>query len=271
MLTVHQTVKLAVDECRRGHGPKLVEAKTYRLVPHTSSDDDRRYREFWENPEGRRVHIIGKDILRFHAVYWPAFLLSAGIPLPTTVWAHGWWLRDEKKVSKSVGNIVQPDALVVEFGPDALRYFLMREMAFGQDAAFSDQAFLERYNADLANDLGNTVSRVAALCRQAFGSSPPEPCDDNELIGSWERARAAWRGAMDDSAFHRALARFHRWVRDTVRFAGAVEDPEGRGTLRPPFANPLRVGRRRSARRRAALAVHAVDLAQNLRRDRREG
>ena len=169
------------------------------------ADDDRRYREFWENPEGRRVHVIGKDILRFHAVYWPAFLLSAGVPVPTTVWAHGWWLRDERKVSKSVGNIVQPDALVAQFGPDALRYFLMREMAFGQDASFSDQAFLERYNADLANDLGNTVSRVAALCRQAFGSSPPEPCDDNEVIGAWERARDAWRGAMDEYAFHRGL------------------------------------------------------------------
>jgi methionyl-tRNA synthetase len=169
------------------------------------SSDDRLYREFWENAEGRRVHVIGKDILRFHAVYWPAFLLSAGLPLPTTVWAHGWWLRDEKKVSKSVGNIVQPDALVAEFGPDALRYFLMREMAFGQDANFSDQAFLERYNADLANDLGNTVSRVAALCRQAFGTSPPEPCDDNEVVSAWERARDGWRAAMDDSAFHRAL------------------------------------------------------------------
>jgi methionyl-tRNA synthetase len=187
------------------------------------ADDDRRYREFWENPEGRRVHIIGKDILRFHAVYWPAFLLSAGVPVPTTVWAHGWWLRDEKKVSKSVGNIVQPDALVAEFGPDALRYFLMREMAFGQDAAFSDQAFLERYNADLANDLGNTVSRVAALCRQAFGSSPPEPCDDNELIGAWERTRAAWRGSMDEYAFHRALEAIWKFLSEINGFVVSRE------------------------------------------------
>ncbi len=137
------------------------------------SGDDRLYREFWEDPRGRRVHLIGKDILRFHAVYWPAFLLSAGLPLPTTVWAHGWWLRDEKKMSKSVGNVVRPDALVAEFGPDALRYFLLREMTFGQDAHFSDEAFLSRFNADLANDLGNTVSRVAALLRQSFGGTPP--------------------------------------------------------------------------------------------------
>jgi methionyl-tRNA synthetase len=176
------------------------------------SEDDRLYREFWENPEGRRVHIIGKDILRFHAVYWPAFLLSAGLPVPTTVWAHGWWLRDERKMSKSVGNVVRPDALVRDFGPDALRYFLMREMAFGQDASFSDQAFLERYNADLANDLGNTVSRVSALCRQAFGSSPPEPCEENEIIAAWGRARQDWRAAMDDFAFHRGLEAIWRFL-----------------------------------------------------------
>ncbi|HVE65987.1 MAG TPA: methionine--tRNA ligase [Thermoanaerobaculia bacterium] len=176
------------------------------------SEDDRLYREFWEAPEGRRVHLIGKDILRFHAVFWPAFLMSAGLPLPTTVWAHGWWLRDAKKMSKSVGNVVRPDRLVSEFGPEALRYFLLREMAFGQDANFSDQAFLERYNADLANDLGNTVSRVAALCRQAFGTSPPESCEDNEVIASWERARTDWRAAMDDFAFNRALEAVWRFV-----------------------------------------------------------
>jgi methionyl-tRNA synthetase len=176
------------------------------------AEDDRLYREFWENPGGRRVHLIGKDILRFHAVYWPAFLLSAGLPVPTTVWAHGWWLRDEKKMSKSVGNVVRPDSLVRDFGPDALRYFLMREMAFGQDASFSDQAFLERYNADLANDLGNTVSRISALCRQAFASSPPEPCEDNEVIAAWGRAREGWRVAMDDFAFHRGLETIWRFL-----------------------------------------------------------
>ncbi|HEY6064535.1 MAG TPA: methionine--tRNA ligase subunit beta, partial [Thermoanaerobaculia bacterium] len=187
------------------------------------SDDESLYREFWENPEGRRIHVIGKDILRFHAVYWPAFLLSAGLPVPTTVWAHGWWLRDEKKVSKSVGNIVQPDALVRDFGPDALRYFLMREMAFGQDASFSDQAFLERYNADLANDLGNTVSRVSALCRQAFGSSPPESCDDNEIIAAWERARRDFRAAMDEFAFHRALEAIWRFLSEINGYVVARE------------------------------------------------
>ncbi len=169
------------------------------------SADDRLYREFWEAADGRRVNVIGKDILRFHAVYWPAFLLSAGLPLPTTVWAHGWWLRDEKKMSKSVGNVVRPDALVARFGPDALRYFLLREMTFGQDANFSDQAFLTRYNADLANDLGNTVSRVAALCRQSFGATPNEVCTDNEVLAAYRAHRTEWDAAMEEFAFSRAL------------------------------------------------------------------
>lgn len=142
--------------------------------------EDSKYQKYWADPASEKVHLVGKDILRFHAVYWPAFLMSAGLPLPTRIYAHGWWLRDEKKMSKSVGNVVRPDDLVRQFGPDALRYFLMREMVFGADASFSDEAFLERYNADLANGLGNAVSRVAQLCRKAFGATPPEPCDDND-------------------------------------------------------------------------------------------
>ncbi len=174
--------------------------------------DDALYREFWDHSDAERVHVIGKDILRFHAVYWPAFLLSAGLPPPTTVWAHGWWLRDAKKVSKSVGNIVRPDHLVADFGADALRYFLMREMAFGQDASFSDEAFLTRYNADLANDLGNTVSRVAALCRQSFGGTPNEVCADNEIQAAFAGAEAEWRSAMRECQFNRALESVWRFL-----------------------------------------------------------
>ena len=175
------------------------------------SEDEGLYREFWEKGD-ERVHVIGKDILRFHAVYWPAFLLSAGLPLPTTVYAHGWWLRDAKKISKSVGNVVRPDALVESFGADALRYFLMREMAFGQDGSFSDEAFLSRYNADLANDLGNTVSRVAALCRQSFGSTPPEKCEDNEVLAAFQETGREWREAMEAFGFNRALEAVWRFL-----------------------------------------------------------
>ncbi len=169
------------------------------------SDDDANYRRFWDHAGAERVHFIGKDILRFHTVFWPAFLLSAGLPLPTTVWAHGWWLRDAKKVSKSVGNVVRPDQLVADFGADALRYFLMREMAFGQDASFSDEAFLTRYNADLANDLGNTVSRVAALCRQSFGGTPNAVPADGEVRTAFAEAEGEWRAAMRECQFNRAL------------------------------------------------------------------
>ena len=137
--------------------------------------------------------------------------MSAGLPLPTTVWAHGWWLRDEKKMSKSVGNIVRPDHLVERFGGDSLRYFLVREMNFGQDASFSDQAFVERYNSDLANDLGNTVSRLVTLSRKNFdGTVPPGPgrsADraESPLAEAARTAVADYRAAMEDFAFHRAL------------------------------------------------------------------
>ncbi len=179
------------------------------------SDDAELYRTFWEGAD-TRLHLVGKDILRFHTVYWPAFLMSAGLPLPTTVWAHGWWLRDERKMSKSVGNIVRPDHLIARFGADPLRHFLMREMTFGQDASFSDEAFVDRYNSDLANDLGNTVSRLVTLARRAFdGKTPPVACDDNPLVGLAAEAVAAYRRAMDDFAFQGALQALWRLLAAT--------------------------------------------------------
>jgi methionyl-tRNA synthetase len=168
-------------------------------------EDDRLYRRYWENADGARVHLVGKDILRFHAVYWPAFLLSAGLPLPTRVAAHGWWLRDEKKMSKSTGNVVRPDALVAAFGPDALRYFLLREMVFGADASFSDEAFLDRYNADLANGLGNAVSRVVRLCVNSYGGTPPKASDDNDVRVAAESGAEIYHEAFDRFEFSRGL------------------------------------------------------------------
>jgi methionyl-tRNA synthetase len=205
------------------------------------SDDDRRYREFWDHPGAERVHVIGKDILRFHAVYWPAFLLSAGLPLPTMVRAHGWWLRDARKVSKSVGNVVRPDALVADFGPDALRYFLMREMAFGQDASFSDEAFLTRYNADLANDLGNTVSRVAALCRQSFGATPREVCTDNDVMRAFDPVLREWQEAMEDCQFNRALEAVWKFLAEINGFVVTREPWKIRKTEGPESARLHRV------------------------------
>jgi len=170
------------------------------------SDDPRLFDEFWLHG-GTRLHLIGKDILRHHCVYWPAFLMSAGLPLPTTVWAHGWWMRDERKMSKSVGNIVRPDHLVKAFGADALRFFLLRDMVFGQDASFSDEAFVDRFNSDLANGLGNTVSRLVTLSRKAFdGCTPPAENGDPSLRRAAALATNEYRAAMDQFAFQRALA-----------------------------------------------------------------
>ncbi len=188
------------------------------------------YRSFWSdahsaNGEPTRIHLMGKDIVRFHAVYWPAFLMSAGLPLPTTVWAHGWWLRDSKKMSKSVGNVVRPDDLVARFGPDALRYYLLREMVFGQDASFSDEAFVDRFNSDLANDLGNTASRVVTVTRGAFGGqTPPFSCDDNPLIPVARQVVADYREAMDALAFQDALRALWRLLAETNQYL-VVREP----------------------------------------------
>jgi methionyl-tRNA synthetase len=151
------------------------------------------------------VHVVGKDILRFHAVFWPAFLMSAGLPLPTQVVSHGFWLKDQRKMSKSVGNVVRPDALVDAFGVDALRWHLISEMSFGQDASFSDEAFLVRYNSDLANGLGNTLSRAVRMASDAFGGkTPSEHCDDNDVKRVAEEAVATWDAAFRGCRLHEA-------------------------------------------------------------------
>ncbi len=152
------------------------------------------------------IHLVGKDITRFHAVYWPAFLMAAGLPLPKQVVGHGWWLRDNQKISKSLGNVVRPYNIIEEFGADSLRYFLLREMVFGQDQNYSDEAFLGRYNADLANDLGNTLSRSIKMTDTYFGGkTPPTSCPANELLRAAEQLVPDYLKAMDDLAFQRAL------------------------------------------------------------------
>ncbi|HEX2715430.1 MAG TPA: methionine--tRNA ligase [Candidatus Acidoferrales bacterium] len=120
------------------------------------------------------LHLIGKEILRFHAVYWPAFLMAAGEPVPGQVFAHGWWLFEEEKMSKSRGNIQLPQPIVRVLGSDALRYFLLREMVFGQDGNFSRDALITRYNADLANGLGNLASRTLTMIDRYFNGKIPD-------------------------------------------------------------------------------------------------
>jgi methionyl-tRNA synthetase len=121
------------------------------------------------------LHLVGKEIIRFHAVYWPAFLMAAGLPLPKQVWAHGWLLMDSAKMSKSLGNVVRPRPIVHVLGMDALRYYLLRETVFGQDGNFSYDALVQRYNSDLANGLGNLASRTAAMIEKNCGGKIPKP------------------------------------------------------------------------------------------------
>jgi len=121
------------------------------------------------------LHLVGKEIIRFHAVYWPAFLMAAMLPIPKQIWAHGWLLMDSSKMSKSKGNVVRPRPIVDVLGMDALRYYLLRETVFGQDGNFSYDALIQRYNSDLANGLGNLASRTAALIEKFFGGKIPKP------------------------------------------------------------------------------------------------
>ena len=138
------------------------------------SEDQNNFEENWPAD----VHLIGKDILTTHSVYWPTMLMSLDLPLPKTIFAHGWWLTDEEKMSKSLGNVVSPLMLIDKFGVDSVRYYLMSEMVLGLDATFSMDSFIKRYNSDLANDLGNLVSRVSTLIDKNFDGIIPQ-CNDN--------------------------------------------------------------------------------------------
>ena len=130
-----------------------------------------RFAKYWPAD----VHLIGKEIVRQHAIYWPAFLMAAGLPLPRQIVSHGWWLMDGAKMSKSKGNVVRPQDYIARFGLDAFRYFVFREMVFGQDANFTDERSSTRYNADLANDLGNLVSRATTMIHRYCDGSVPAP------------------------------------------------------------------------------------------------
>ena len=152
------------------------------------------------------IHLVGKDIVRFHAVYWPAFLMAAGVELPKRVVGHGFWLRDQVKISKSLGNVVRPYNIITDFGPDPLRYYVLREMVFGHDQDYSDQSLLTRYNADLANGLGNALSRAIKMADTYFGGkTPPERCPSNELRTKAEEVVPRFLRSMDELSFNRAL------------------------------------------------------------------
>src|SRR5499433_337417 len=155
------------------------------------------------------LHLVGKDIIRFHTVYWPAFLMAAMLPVPKQVWAHGWFLMDAAKMSKSKGNVVLPRPIAHMLGMDALRYFLLREVVFGQDGNFSYDALVTRYNADLANGLGNLASRTAAMIEKNFAGKIPtmsghRPQDD-ALAAETQSAIGEVLERYENMEFARAL------------------------------------------------------------------
>jgi methionyl-tRNA synthetase len=183
--------------------------------------DATRYRTFWPAD----VHVVGKDILRFHAVYWPAFLLAAGLAPPRRVFAHGWWTNEGQKISKSLGNVIDPLQLIEEYGLDQTRYFLLREVPFGNDGDFSHSAMISRMNRDLANDYGNLVQRVLALVQRNCAGRLPEPGDltdgDHDLLEAAERILDEVRKAMAGQALSRALEAIFELVGTANRYVDA--------------------------------------------------
>lgn len=171
--------------------------------PNTDAPE---YKKFWP----ASVHMVGKDILRFHAVYWPAFLMSAGLPLPKTVFAHGWWTVEGQKMSKSLGNAISPQAMVDIFGVDQIRYALLREVSFGQDGDFSQKSIITRINAELANTIGNLAQRTLSQIAKNCDGKVPQPgiledADHALLAQCGQDMLLAVRTEFDRLQFNKAL------------------------------------------------------------------
>jgi methionyl-tRNA synthetase len=198
------------------------------------------------DPNWRRwpadVHIIGKDIIRFHAVYWPAFLMSAGIELPKRVYAHGFLFSRGEKMSKSVGNVVDPFNLADQYGVDQMRYFFLREVPFGQDGNYNHEAIVARINADLANDLGNLAQRSLSMIAKQLGGVLPEPgeftANDKAMLAEADAMVGAARGAMATQQIHQWLntvwatvAEANRYFAGEAPWALAKTDPPRQKTV----------------------------------------
>jgi methionyl-tRNA synthetase len=197
------------------------------------------------------LHVIGKDIVRFHAVYWPAFLMSAGIELPKRVFAHGFLFNRGEKMSKSVGNVIDPFTITAHYGVDQVRYFFLREVPFGQDGSYGHEAIVNRINADLANDLGNLAQRSLSMIGRYADGSVPQPGafngDDRVLLGAADGLLDRCRSAMREQAMHVALSAIWQVIADANRYFAAQEpwalrktDPERMGTVLYVTADAVR-------------------------------
>jgi len=176
------------------------------------ADDDKKdmYNTFWnEDNDSTIVHIVGKDILRFHAVYWPAFLIAAGLKVPDRLFAHGWWTKDGEKISKSLGNVIDPMELVEKYGIDQTRFFLMSEVTFGNDGDFSHEALVRKVNTNLSNEFGNLVQRALSLifknCNKRIPKKPTTltPLDEELLLNL-----KSLRGQIDDVIERQAINKY---------------------------------------------------------------
>ena len=171
------------------------------------------------------IHMVGKDIVRFHALYWPAFLMSAGVEPPKRVFAHGWWTNEGEKISKSLGNVIDPLQLVEHYGLDPIRYFLMREVPFGNDGDFSHRAMVNRLNGDLANDLGNLAQRVLSMINRNCAATIPEPGpltdEDHAFLASAHDIIDNVRAEMEVQGLHRALEAIWAVIGDANRYVDA--------------------------------------------------
>jgi methionyl-tRNA synthetase len=200
------------------------------------------------------LHLVGKEIIRFHAVYWPAFLMAAGLPIPKQIWAHGWLLMDSAKMSKSLGNVVKPRPIVHVLGLDALRYYLLRETVFGQDGNFSYDALVQRYNSDLANGLGNLASRTAAMIQKDCAGKVPKPAalqpQDTALAKQAQEAIGEVMEQYNNLGFSKALEEIWSVIAATDKYlttehpwtlTDSEADQQRRATILWTTAEVLRV------------------------------
>ncbi len=200
-----------------------VDALTNYITSAGYPDEPQRFAERWPAD----LHVIGKDIVRFHTVYWPAFLMSAGLPLPKRVFGHGFLFNAGEKMSKSVGNVLDPFALVEAFGVDPIRHYFLREVPFGQDGNWSLDSFVKRVNADLANDIGNLAQRSLSMitkhCEGRVPDMAPLGADDELVLARTAGLVEACRRAVDVQALHTALATIFDAVSETNRYFAAME------------------------------------------------